>query len=216
MGKISVQSHASGSKHKANFKHAQELAKSNPSLLNYFAKTSNGTVFERKIVQNAPEVVEEISAPEGSRTVEEAKRPKTLLEYTRDGAVTSAEIIWSLNVVEHHLSFNSQKKSVKTMQTMFPDSGIASKMTLGPSKLAYFVYYGLAPYFKSKLLAKVKNAEFFVICFDEAMNPIVTRSQMDAWIRYWNDETGLVSIFLIFSGNPTLSAHPHSTYAKKN
>ena len=51
---------------------------------------------------------------------------------------------------------------------MFPDTKIAEKMELGPSKLKYLVNHGLAPCFKECLSDDILKSEYFVVSFDES------------------------------------------------
>jgi len=117
-------------------------------------------------------------------------------------AVTDSEIIWSLKVVMNHLSFNSCKNVSNTFQMMFPDSAIAKKFTLSPAKVAYTIVHGLAPYFSENLMEALQDCTYFVACFDEALNKIAQRGQMDIAIRFWDNSCDkvatryLTSVFL--------------------
>ena len=73
---------------------------------------------------------------------------------------------------------------------MFPDSQIAKKFSLGKTKCAYLISFGLAPYFKNLLLERVKNSQDYVLLFDESLNKTTQQKQLDVYVRYWND--GLV------------------------
>lgn len=68
---------------------------------------------------------------------------------------------------------------------MFPDSEIASNMSLQRTKLSYNIIYGIAPYFQEQLIRDVKECDAFVILFDESLNKIAQRGQMDVSIRFW-------------------------------
>ena len=76
---------------------------------------------------------------------------------------------------------------------MFPDSEICKKVKLGKTKMSYTVNYGLAPYFKKRLVSQLKKCDEIVVCFDEAFNVISKRGQMDIVVRYWDDKTNQVS-----------------------
>ena len=87
---------------------------------------------------------------------------------------------------------------------MFPDSNIAQKMTCGPTKLAYLICFGIAPYFRELLLADLKEAPCFAVIFDESLNQELQKEQMDFVVRYLKN--GLVrSRYLIshFLGHTT-------------
>ena len=72
---------------------------------------------------------------------------------------------------------------------MFCDSEIAAKFSLSKTKCGYYINYGLAPYFKDKLVKEVKNSPYFTVQFDESLNKIFQKEQMDAQVRYWCEES---------------------------
>lgn len=59
-------------------------------------------------------------------------------------------------------------------------------MQLGKTKLSYLITYGLAPFFRNVLEQELKACKFFSIGFDEALNDVVQRGQMDFIIRYYD------------------------------
>ena len=98
-----------------------------------------------------------------------------------------AEIIWALKSVSSGFSNNSCNESNELFRTMFPDSNIAKQFRLGEGKLRYIVNFGLAPYFKELLTGDVTNSACHVISFDEIMNSVTQRCQIDFIIRFWNE-----------------------------
>src|SRR5207245_11030753 len=83
---------------------------------------------------------------------------------------------------------------------------IASKFTLSYTKVAYTIVHGLAPYFADNLLHSLQECTFFVACFDEALNKIAQRGQMDIVIRLWdNGSNRVVTRYLtsVFLGHAT-------------
>ena len=71
---------------------------------------------------------------------------------------------------------------------MFPDSAIAQKVNCGPTKLSYLICFGIAPYFKQQLLNELKEAQCFIISFDESLNTELHEEQMDFVVRYFNKD----------------------------
>ena len=69
---------------------------------------------------------------------------------------------------------------------MFTDSDIAKNVTLGSTKVSYTVVHGLAPCFKEDLLKETKRSNGFVVCFDEALNALPQKCQMEFVIRFWD------------------------------
>ena len=53
---------------------------------------------------------------------------------------------------------------------LFPDSKIAEKMQVEPSKLKYVVNHEIAPYVKEILKNQVIDTVWFVVSFDESLN----------------------------------------------
>ena len=87
-----------------------------------------------------------------------------------------------------HFSYNSATDITDVFRAMFPDSAIAQKMNCGPTKLSYLICFGNAPYFKQKLLNELKEAQYFVISFDESLNTELHEEQMDFVVRYFNKD----------------------------
>ena len=72
---------------------------------------------------------------------------------------------------------------------MFSDSVIAKSFTLGRTKCSYFINFGIAPYLKELLLAKLKSSNFFVTCDDKSLNQVFQEEQMGVVLRYFNNES---------------------------
>lgn len=120
--------------------------------------------------------------------------------------ITKAEIIWCINTVMQHFSLRGSENSVSLFSEMFPDSVIASKMQLHKTKIAYTILYGLAPYFRTKLYDMCNKCSHFVVGFDESLNKVTQKGQMDLTIRFWNEENSEVStryLGSVFLGHST-------------
>ena len=113
---------------------------------------------------------------------------KTLSKFFRRDDVTGAEIIWALRVIYHHLSYHCCEDLSTTFQQTFTDSEIAKKFSLRKTKVSYVIVHGLAPYFHDNVAEVLNDCNYFVACFDKALNHVVQRGQMDVHIRFW-DET---------------------------
>jgi len=53
--------------------------------------------------------------------------------------------------------------------------------------------YGVAPYFQSKPSNAIESCPEYVICFDEALNKVIQRGQMDIVVRLWDNDLKQVS-----------------------
>lgn len=99
--------------------------------------------------------------------------------------VVSAEIKWALKSVYNRFSFRSCAEISDLFKSMFTDSDIAQSFSMGSTKLSYIVSFGLAPHFLQQLKLDVKKCDFFTICFDEALNKVAQRCQMDLFVRFF-------------------------------
>ena len=99
--------------------------------------------------------------------------PTTLTTWTLNFKSNSfnAEILWCLNMVNQHLSYNSYSHISELFSAMFPDSKVAAqKFSMGKTKSRYMIIYGLASYFKKELLKKINSSLFYSVSFDESFN----------------------------------------------
>ena len=76
---------------------------------------------------------------------------------------------------------------------MFSDSKIASSFQLSETKCGYFITYGIASHFKEPLLKDVNLSPFLVFSFDESLNEVFQKEQMDLQIRYWDNTQGILA-----------------------
>lgn len=201
MGRQAIISHEKGPKHKKNIK----LKNSGMQhfLANFMNKspTSDSVPVSKESAESTPtvEVLDEgISSNKGA--VSGCK--KTIQNYFLNDQVTKAEIIWCLRTVMTHSSFRSNSDFPDICKLMFPDSEIAKKFQLKKDKTSYTICFGLAPFFKNELLAVLSSLESYVICFDESLNKVVQKNQMDIHVRFWQNNVNavktryLTSVFL--------------------
>ena len=87
-----------------------------------------------------------------------------------DDNVRTAELLYALNMVYNCASFNSLNDCGSLFKKMFPDSKIASSITLARTKATYIVKFGVAPFVKEKLVADLSLVDKVVIMFDESLN----------------------------------------------
>ena len=99
-----------------------------------------------------------------------------------------AEILWTLKLVTSHFSLRSCLGLNELFEIMFPGSKVAKSFQLSKTKCGYFITYGLAPYVKELLMKKIQSSPFFVRSFDESLNIIIQKEQMDFEVRFWDNE----------------------------
>ena len=116
------------------------------------------------------------------------------------------ELIFLLASLKSGLSSRAAESLMKLMPQMFSDSKVAAEISLARTKYAYTLCFGVAPYFEQMLVCKLKKSPEFVVMFDESLNKVAMKCQMDILVRFWDaDEKVIVmqyltSVFLGRSG----------------
>lgn len=175
MGVQALNSHNIGKKHKAML----EAMASSQSLSSYkICPPTNkpGNIIEEK----SNELVSQSACCNKNQQT-------TVVKFFNCDEVTTSEILWALHVIDSHLSMSSGGKSIEIMKSMFPDSKIAQNITLQRNKLTYIIVYGLAKYFYKELEDDVLKSHCFSISFDESLNQVSQKEQMDICIHYWSN-----------------------------
>ena len=117
------------------------------------------------------------------------KHKQKTLELT----VTSAKKLeaetprWALHSVCSGQSDDSNKNTNNLYKCKFPDSERAKSFQMSRRKLQYVVNNGLAPYFKEKLEDAILGSDCSSVSFDESLNDVPRKSEMDVIIRYWGN-----------------------------
>ncbi|GBO06800.1 hypothetical protein AVEN_273300-1 [Araneus ventricosus] len=127
------------------------------------------------------EFLDERSSSKGS--VSSCK--KTINKYFLNDQVTKAELLWCLRTVMTHSSFRSNSDLPDICKLMFPDNEIAKKFKMKKDETLYTICFGLAPFFKNELSAVLSSLESYFICFDESLNKVVQKGQMDIHVSFW-------------------------------
>ena len=60
------------------------------------------------------------------------------------------------------------------------------KFTFGKTKASFNITHGLAHYFHDLVYNSVLQSDHIVACFDESLNEVVQKGQMDLCVRYWD------------------------------
>lgn len=165
MGITAIISHMKGKKH-TTINNAQ---KESYNVKNMIMTTDNVNANQSSIINNC--------------TLSTKKQNiSTFIE--RDN-VTRAEVIWALSCIENHLSMSAGGRCVEIMKYMYPDSEITSNIQLQRAKLTYVLIYGLGKYFSESLISEVLDSDYYSISFDESLNKISQKEQMDIIVRFW-------------------------------
>ena len=104
--------------------------------------------------------------------------------------VSHAEIYWAMKVLWSHLSYRSCLNLNELFWKMFLGSQVAKSFQLSKAKCAYYVVFGLAPYFKELLVKDIKLSPFYSLSFNESLNNKLQEEQIDISIRFWDGIAG--------------------------
>ncbi|GBN06586.1 hypothetical protein AVEN_220775-1 [Araneus ventricosus] len=106
-------------------------------------------------------------------------KEQTIQLVTTNDETLKAAILWAMTVVEKKLSLNSCSNISRIFKCMFSDSTLAQQFQLGKDKVSYIIHYGISHYFHETLLDTLKNCSNITICFDESLNKVAQKEQMD-------------------------------------
>ena len=84
------------------------------------------------------------------------------------------------------LSYNTSQFLPELMQSMFPDSKIATGLSMRSRKLSYVISHGTGHHFTMELIKDVRKAKAFSLLFDESTTAGV-RKQCDLHFKYWSE-----------------------------
>ena len=104
----------------------------------------------------------------------------------KNSEIITTEIYWALKVVQSNLSLNSCNDLNSLFWKMFPNSDIARSYFMAKTKLSYVNNFGILTHFRTLLLEKLAKSKFYTVCFDESLNEIVQKCQMDFSLRSWD------------------------------
>ncbi|XP_062541413.1 uncharacterized protein LOC134209440 [Armigeres subalbatus] len=180
MGKQALRSHMKSKKH------LSRTASGANSLINYIKLPAVPPGQSTPEAENLRSPIEP-SVQNTGRTKDQPSAGRGQLnQFVLRNGVTEAEIRWCIQTVMNHKSLRAAEKDVAVLKRMFNDSEIASKLQLKKDKIAYMIMYGIAPYFKVELVDQINECDFFVAGFDESLNKVTKKQQMDINIRYWD------------------------------
>lgn len=198
MGRRALTSHMEGEKHKKHFKSVQTSASLHCFIKKQGPLQQNASPSVALEVSNSiTDVVPSTSTCNAgsssvSSLIKDSPAPRGMSSFILNDNVCKAEILWSIQSVMTHKSLRTTGSDVSLFSDMFPDSEIAKKLQLQRDKVGYLIVYGIAPFFKQELLKKLNESEFFVIGFDESLNKVAQKQQMDLNVRFWDKETNEV------------------------
>ena len=185
-GVTQVRQHARG---KAHLQMISSISKQ-PKILQNFQKLDSNAINSENTQPLSDLSVEKTSVVPTPVHACSSSIPILPKEQLRD-SVTRAEIYFAFKLVASHSANNFAANLPALLKKCFYDSEIVDNFTLSPSKAAYVISFGLAHYYKRKLDDIMMKSEFLCAQFDESLNKISQKGQMDLHIRFM-DENGLV------------------------
>ena len=90
-----------------------------------------------------------------------------------------------MKVVISHFSYLFCLNMSSLLASMILDSPIAKPFQLLITKCACYTVLGLAPYYKEKMLQKVKVSTAYSIIFYESLNLNLQDEQLDVQTHFW-------------------------------
>ena len=155
---------------KAPTKHQRLMAekeKTSKSLavLHYMSPTQSSTSFPSPQSSQSTSRSSEDQCSESPTFSQQNSVQPTMDTYIMPLSVAHAEIRWVMEVVTSHFSLRSCLDIKDLFSSMFPDSQIASQFSMSKTKCGYLNNYGLAPYYKEKLLIGDQKISIFHCSF---------------------------------------------------
>lgn len=181
MGMKALESHAKSSKHM----NALNGQKQTPSTACVFQPTNVSQLAANMSEAAAGANVSQLAASAADPPAMTATRVDLRTAFGSTPTM-KAEVLWTLNTIAKHQSYNGNEGISELFKCMFPDSDIAKTFTCGPDKTAYIAKFGLAIHIKGELVSKV-NKSPFVLVFDESLNETTETKQLDVHVRFWNE-----------------------------
>ncbi|CAG9789636.1 unnamed protein product [Diatraea saccharalis] len=125
---------------------------------------------------------------------------KTFLENdqmtTQEEKVIAAEVTKAYHSVKHSLSFNSLECDIKLDHTLYTDSKIVEKLTLGRTKASVIAHNVLGPASTQETVETLQNNTFYSIATD-ASNHGATK-MFPLMVRFYSPTTNLKTCILDF------------------
>ena len=192
MEKSAVVSHSKG------IKHMEEMNNRNSISTLFFKENQNQVSFYPFVVHeisaffielNKDVVAKPFTEIACSSNCRSCKTTTNLTSLVIKSAVTKAEILWCLKTVLSFSLFHSCENILNLFSVVFSDSDTAKSFSVRKTTCAYYINFGIAPYFKDLLLEKLKSSKYIVVSYDDSLNTILEEEQMDILVRFFNETT---------------------------
>ena len=153
--------------------------------MTFFSNKENQTSTELLPVSTERLFVSSV-APVSTASSGNARPVTPCSQFAVQNDATKSEILRALHICYKRLSYHSYSELGLLFQDMFPDSLIAKPLTIGKTKMAYNITYGLSPYFHSQVEQLVSSAKYIAVCFAESLREVIQKEQMNICVRLWD------------------------------
>ena len=115
--------------------------------------------------------------------------PSTFLIISEE--VLHAEVLWVIKVITSHYSFSFAKLLAVYFLNVF--RLIVQSFSHGVTKCAYLACFDIYPYFHELLIEKICAVKNYTLSFDESLNQINQKKQIDMMVRFWDSKSNKVA-----------------------
>ena len=187
MGIGAVMSHMKSKQHNQIMKLKQSPY--TQSSTDFFGRTNKSA---SSTSESGEQVSPTVAIPEQTSDVSTVPiSPSTFLIISEE--VLHAEVPWVIKVITSHYSFSSCKDINCLFSKMFLGSQIAQSFSCGAIKCAYLACFSIYPYFHELLIEKIRGVKYYTLLFDESLNQINQKKQMNMIARFWDSKSNKVT-----------------------
>ena len=169
-----------------------------PNLLQIFSQEKEKSVASATVASassvNAPTIAGHFSAAKVEakdrtviHTANECQTSVFVHSQHMRNLTTKGEIKYCLKIDNDHSLIRSANHSGDIFQEMFPDSEIAKNLKMSKDKTGYFITFGLGEHYRKKAIDTADSTSLLVVQFDESLNKVSQKCQMDLHIRYMDN-----------------------------
>ena len=156
------------------------------SITDFFGRTNKSVPTTKK---SGKQVSFSVAIPEQIGDVSTVLVSSPCISLIISEKVLHAEVLGVIRVITSHYSFSSCKDINCLFSKMFPDSQIAQSFSYGATKCAYLAaFFGIYPYFHVLLIEKIHAVQYYILRFDESLNQINHKKQMDMIVIFMTAE----------------------------
>ena len=159
------------------------------SITGFFGRTNRSAPITNKSGKQVSSSVT-ITEPTSDVSTVSVSTPSTTLVILEK--VLHVEVLWVIKEITSHYSFGSYKNIKCLFSNMFPDNQIAQLSSCGATNCAYLACFGIYPYFHELLMEKIHAVKYYTLLFDESLNQINQKKQMDVIVRFWDSKSNRV------------------------